>query len=141
MVNKRKTFVILLVLATLISSLLLQSSSVKADWAMFRHDPAHTGVGTGNQVLNPTLLWKSNISYVLKYLGNSNISRIETTWSSPTIVDGLVYIGSGTDVRLTVGYFSPWGDVYAFNATSGAEVWDYRDINVDGFGTVCSSCC
>ena len=29
-----------------------------ADWIMFRSDPSHSGVGTGNPTLTPTLLWK-----------------------------------------------------------------------------------
>ena len=30
---------------------------VSADWAMFRGDPSHSGVGIGNPVITPKLLW------------------------------------------------------------------------------------
>lgn len=47
---------------------------------MFRADPSHSGSGTGNPTLNPTLLWKHTTG---KYVA-----------SSPAVVNGVVYIGS-----------------------------------------------
>src|SRR5208283_6228393 len=100
--------------------------SANADWAIFRANPSNDGVGTGNPVLTPTLLWKTNTSYVVL-----NAISINTIWSSPTVVNGLVYISSGTGAVTSYAYFdqtfgSSWGDVYAFNATSGVVVWEYR---------------
>jgi outer membrane protein assembly factor BamB len=74
-----------------------------ADWNMFRADPSHDGVGTGNPVLTPTLLWN--------YQTNGSI------WAAPAVVDGIVYIGSQD------------GNVYAFNATNGAKIWNYNTGN------------
>ena len=37
-------------------------SSTNPNWTMFRADPSHDGVGTGNAVLTPKLLWKSTIA-------------------------------------------------------------------------------
>ena len=51
-----------------------------ADWMMFRSDPSHSGAGTGNPVLNPTLIWS--------YATGSNV------FSSPAVDGGVVYIGS-----------------------------------------------
>ena len=70
-----------------------------ADWTMFRADPSHSGAGTGNPVLTPTLLWKYTTGNMVE--------------SSPAVVDGVVYIGSGD------------GNVYALNATNGAKLWNY----------------
>ena len=68
-----------------------------ADWAMFQADPSHSGAGTGNSVLNPTLLWEKN----------------DSVGSSPAVVDGIVYVGSFD------------GYVYALNAASGTQLWKY----------------
>ena len=43
-----------------------------ADWPMFRADPSHSGAGTGNAVLTPTLLW--------------NYTTGSTVYSSPAVV-------------------------------------------------------
>src|ERR1700690_1461590 len=70
-----------------------------ADWIMFRSNPSHSGVGTGNTALAHTLLWK--------YSSSSAIEQ------SPGVVDGVLYIGSFDD------------NVYALNATSGTKLWNY----------------
>ncbi len=54
------------------------------DWPMFRADPSHSGAGTGNSVLTPTLLWN--------YTTGSDV------WSSPAVVNGVVYVGGGNNV-------------------------------------------
>lgn len=101
-----------------------------ADWTMSRADPSNDGVGSGNPVLTPTLLWKSfNVSNI-----NTNVIGVSTMWSTPAVANGVVYISLGTSVTtsyvyLPIGYM--YGDVYAFNATTGAEVWDYRDYGTD----------
>jgi eukaryotic-like serine/threonine-protein kinase len=116
---------------------------VKADWPMFHADPAHSGVGTGNPVLTPILLWKfttsdsinyspvvaNGIVYICSYDGNLyalNAKTGERIWnynatelgigSSPTVADGIVYVGSGDQNRF----------LYAFDAYSGVLLWtDY----------------
>jgi outer membrane protein assembly factor BamB len=74
-------------------------------WPMFRSDPSHDGVGTGNAALTGTLLWKYTIGY-------------EVYYSSPAVVNGVVYVGSFDD------------DVYALNATNGAYIWSYTTGNM-----------
>jgi outer membrane protein assembly factor BamB len=73
-----------------------QSSS---DWPMFHANPSHSGVGTGNPVLTPTLLWNYTTGF--------------SVGSSPAVVNGVVYIGSGD------------GNVYALDAKSGVKLWNY----------------
>ena len=51
-----------------------------ADWTMFHADTSHSGAGTGNPVLTPTLLWNYTTGGVVD--------------SSPAVVGGVVYIGS-----------------------------------------------
>ena len=74
---------------------LAQRSSV--DWPMFRHDSAHSGVGTGSPVLAPTLLWK--------YTTGGPVD------SSPAVVNGVVYVGCYD------------GSLYALNSATGAKIW------------------
>ena len=52
-----------------------------ADWTMFQSDPSHSGAGTGNPVLTPTLLWKYTTGFWVT--------------SSPAVVGSVVYVGSG----------------------------------------------
>ena len=64
-----------------------QSSNSNGDtnyWPMFHSDPTHSGVGTGNPLLNPTVLWSYNTSSD----GGGHV------YSSPTIANGVVYISS-----------------------------------------------
>ena len=70
-----------------------------ADWIMFRSDPSHSGAGTGNPALTPTLLWKDTLGAFV--------------YSSLAVVDGVVYLGSGD------------GNVYALNAATGDKLWNY----------------
>jgi len=72
---------------------------VSADWSMFRSNPTHDGVGTGNPVYSLTLLWN--------YTTGDNVN------SFPAVVDGVVYIASYDD------------NIYALNATSGQKIWSY----------------
>ena len=71
-----------------------------ADWIMFRSDPSHSGAGTGNPALTPTLLWKDTLGAFVH--------------SSPAVVNGVVYLGSGD------------GNVYALNAANGDKLWNYN---------------
>lgn len=70
-----------------------------ADWAMFHADPSHSGAGTGNPEVIP-MVWS--------YTTGGDV------FSSPAVVDGVVYVGSGD------------GNVYALNASSGVKLWNYN---------------
>jgi outer membrane protein assembly factor BamB len=75
-----------------------------AGWPMYRADPAHTGVGTGNPVLSPKPLWNYTTGLGVE--------------SSPAVVGNVVYIGSDD------------GRIYALNATTGVPLWSYlNDID------------
>ncbi len=76
---------------------------VNADWTMFLSDPSHSGSGTGNPTLAPTQSWK--------YGTGDEVS------SSPAVVGGLVYVGSDDN------------NIYALNATDGAQLWSYKTGN------------
>jgi eukaryotic-like serine/threonine-protein kinase len=135
-------------------SLLVAVPSAKADWLMFHGDPAHSGVGTGNPVLTPTLLWNfttgdnvnyspvvaNGIVYISSYDGNLyalNAKTGEKIWnyhttilgigSSPTVDDGIVYVGSGDQNRY----------LYAFNAYNGGLLWiDYIGASATNSPTI-----
>jgi len=70
---------------------------------MLHENPAHSGIGQGNETIGSSLLWK----YVT---GNQ-------VWSSPAIVGDSLYIGSSD-------YY-----VYSLNATSGALLWKHATGN------------
>jgi outer membrane protein assembly factor BamB/chitodextrinase len=68
-------------------------------WPMFRHDLRHTGYSTSIAPNTNNTLWS--------YATGGDVS------SSPTVVDGRVYVGS-------------WDSkVYALNATNGTLIWSY----------------
>ncbi len=70
-----------------------------ADWTMFHADTSHSGAGTGNPALNPTLTWK--------------YATGDWVESSPAVANNVVYIGSDDN------------NVYALNATNGNQLWNY----------------
>ena len=68
---------------------------------MFRGDPAHTGVNPGPGFeSSPRLLWR--------FQTGGNVD------SSPAVVDGVVYIGSGDEY------------VYALDAATGKQDWRFQ---------------
>jgi len=73
--------------------------TLRDDWPMFHHDLTHTGYSTSPAPTTNHTLW----SYTT---GNS-------VFSSPAVVGGVVYVGSSC------------GKVYALNATTGAQIWNY----------------
>src|SRR5271169_4673688 len=77
-----------------------------ADWTMFRSDPSHSGIGTGDPLLTPNLLWKFNTGSAVH--------------SSPAVVNGVVYVGSEN------------GNFFALNATNGFQIWNYNTGNTPG---------
>jgi outer membrane protein assembly factor BamB len=80
------------------------------DWSMFRHDSAHTGATTSTGPPQPVKLW----SYVEGHFDGSNIG------SSAAVVNGVVYVGSNYNQVEQQG-----GNIYAFNASTGAKIWNY----------------
>lgn len=96
-------------------TLLLISSSISAvtfvhaesanDWLMFHHGPAHEGYTTSEPV-KPVKLW----SYTQGHSSDTYFGF----QSSPAVANGIVYYGYHWD-----------GTVYAFNAFSGAKIWNY----------------
>jgi outer membrane protein assembly factor BamB len=94
-----------LMLATANTSAYAQTTSSPADWTQFHRDnmqrwnPYETILGVGN-VGSLQLKWKTPLV-------------VMTGLSSPAVVNGVVYIGSDD------------GKVYAFSASTGAELWSY----------------
>jgi outer membrane protein assembly factor BamB len=77
-----------------------QSTGDPTDWwQMFHHDVWHTGYSTSMAPNTNQSLW--------------NYTTGNYVYSSPAIVDGVVYVGSYD------------GKVYALNATTGVQVWNY----------------
>jgi outer membrane protein assembly factor BamB len=107
---------------TLISALLITATATT-----FLEPYAQAASVSGNSV--PTLLWQNHFGFPP---GTKDDGR---DWSSPTVVNGIVYIGATTVVNGFPYYPNPppdyvldwWSDFYAFNASNGALIWDYRD--------------
>jgi outer membrane protein assembly factor BamB len=74
-----------------------QTVTVQDDWPMYRHDLQGSGVSSSS-VLGANLMWKF-------YTGSDRIR------STPTIANGIVYIGSNANC------------FYALNASTGEKVW------------------
>jgi outer membrane protein assembly factor BamB len=83
-----------------------QLAALQVNWAQFHFDPCHTGYNPYEKILSlstvPNLVvdWKYNIP--------SNLDM----YSSPAVVNGIVYVGSVPGV-------------YALDANTGALVWNY----------------
>jgi hypothetical protein len=123
--KKDQSFAVILILALTISSsgfFKFESGYAQqtlGDWPMFQADPSHSGVGSGNPVLSPQVLWETNIAIP------SDLQDGSFSLSAPTIVNGVVYAGSS--FYASRGYDSiSWGDVFAFKASNGEFIWDYR---------------
>jgi outer membrane protein assembly factor BamB len=65
---------------------------------MYRGNAAKTGVGAGDVILQPALLWNQTL--------NGNVG------SPPAIAGGVAYVGSDD------------GYVYALNASTGGQIWN-----------------
>ena len=84
---------------------------------------------SGNSV--PTLLWQNNFNFP------PDTKTAGRYWSSPTVADGIVYISAASNINNYPYPYYPnpppgyvieqWSDFYAFNASNGAKIWDYRD--------------
>ncbi len=101
---------------------------------MFRHDPSRSGVGSGSPALTPKPLWNYTPNTSNDSFAPNNF--FATGWSDPAVVDGVVYIGwSGYRTEIAGHYVLQigWGGVFAFNAHSGAQLWNLT------IGSGCSS--
>lgn len=109
---------------SLISTTALGSELSTKDWPMLQGNPSRTGAGIGSPVLTATLLWKSNITTNVEY------------YSAPVIENGIVYASSSFAPG---GYytpkFHPEGNIVAFNALTGEEIWDYKENYTPFMGT------
>ena len=85
-------------------------------------------VASASDASLPTLLWQKSFSFP------AGTSADYRDWSSPTVVDGILYIGATTVINSFQYSSNPppygiWWDFYAFNASNGALIWDYRGDN------------
>ncbi|MGA2385177.1 MAG: PQQ-binding-like beta-propeller repeat protein [Candidatus Bathyarchaeia archaeon] len=69
-------------------------------WSMFHHDLSHSGYSTYAGPTTNTVKW-------------SFYTTGDSVESSPTVVNGVVYVGSGC------------GYVYALDATTGNQIWNF----------------
>jgi len=90
----------------------LNSNPADGQWSMFRHDLLHSGA-TGNNSMLP----QGQVQWTF--------TTKRPIYSSPTVVDGIVYFGSED------------GTLYALDAVSGNEVWEYpTGVMIDSSPTV-----
>jgi len=81
-----------------------------------------------------SILWRTNVLGVLSEapaqdLWETDLQYNGRRWTSLTVVDDVVYAGAISTVVFT-GYGSferKWINVFAFNATTGAIIWNYID--------------
>lgn len=83
-----------------------QLSTLQVNWTQFHFDPCHTGYNPYEQTLSPANV--ANLVLDWQYNIPSNIDM----YSSPAVVNGIVYVGSVSGV-------------YALDAGTGALVWKY----------------
>ncbi|XHH09006.1 MAG: PQQ-binding-like beta-propeller repeat protein [Candidatus Bathyarchaeia archaeon] len=75
------------------------ASSTSSDWYMSRRDALHSGYADTSAPLTNTTLWITHLN--------------EITTSSPAIVNGILYIGTGN------------GTIYALDTVDGSIIWEY----------------
>ena len=80
-------------------------AATSGDWPQFRYGPEHTGENPYESVLSPATVPGLSQAWAAPE-ANSDIA-------SPTVVDGVVYIGSGY----------PNGSLYALDAADGSVKW------------------
>jgi outer membrane protein assembly factor BamB len=77
------------------------SSLANSSWPMWRHDPAHSSIGQGGP---------SNLTLAWKFTTNGAVI------SSPSVADGIVYVGSQDK------------NIYALGAWSGSLIWNFTTL-------------
>ena len=83
---------------------------------MFRNDTAHTGIyNDGGAPSNNVLLWNYSFGG-FQYINATNFTYVmdNSTYASPIVVNNVVYEGS-------LG-----NNMTAFNATTGAPIWNFH---------------
>ncbi len=94
------------------------NGSSNDNWSMYRHDLQRTGLST-SAVSNGNLLWKFFTG------ASSTPSLADRLRATPTIVDGILYMGSNNSM------------FYALNATTGSQIWGVNvGANVDSSAAV-----
>ena len=83
-----------------------QLASLQVNWSQFHFDPCHTGFNPYEKVLSPSTV--RNLVVDWQY----NISSNHDMYSSPAVVNGILYVGSVPGV-------------YALDASTGALIWKY----------------
>jgi outer membrane protein assembly factor BamB len=76
------------------------------NWSQFHFDPCHTGYNSYEKILSPATV--ANLVVDWQYNIPSNLDM----YSSPAVVNGMVYVGAVPGV-------------YALDANTGALVWTY----------------
>jgi outer membrane protein assembly factor BamB len=119
--KSNKSFAVILILTVAFSSLTLSGTRVafaqqssSGDWPMFRYDSAHNGIISNAGPTEGDKVW----SFVEGHFDGSFIG------SSAAIVNGVVYVGSNWNNNPTQYPYGS-GNIYAFNAGTGAKIWNY----------------
>jgi outer membrane protein assembly factor BamB len=92
--------------------------SSASDWRMLHNNGAHSGVNTGEALLNSntvrglTLAWRADIG------PTCSGCDLEHVVASPTVAGGIVYVEAYDDTAYQ-------GTLYAFNELSGRLLWSY----------------
>jgi eukaryotic-like serine/threonine-protein kinase len=84
------------------SQTLIHGESGADNWAMYHHEPAHTGYSDTTVPTAAIHMWNYTI--------DTEQSSIP---ASPAVVDGFVYVGSGDS------------NIYCFDAVTGSKVWNF----------------
>jgi outer membrane protein assembly factor BamB len=106
----RERTIIILVLSLLITFAFYGSSpqtfihaeSGADTWAMYHHEPAHTGYSDTTVPTAVMQMWNYTID-----------TEQSSTPAPPAIVDGFVYVGSGDS------------NIYCFDAVTGSKLWNF----------------
>jgi len=116
-----KGFAVILILTVTFSSLALSGTRIMfaeqsslGNWPMFRYNSAHNGVTSNAGPTEGDKIW----SFVEGHFDGSFIG------SSAAVVNGVVYVGSNWNNNPTQ-YPYGTGNIYAFNAGTGAKIWNY----------------
>ena len=91
------------------------------------------------------ILWRTDVAWNLddspaQGLWDTDISSMGRTWTTPIILDGVMYAGATSSVSLN-RYMSPsitWINVYAFNTKNGEQIWSYQ-ANCTGISSLAVS--
>ena len=116
-----QSLAVILILTAAFSSLALSATGIafaqqsSGDWPMFQDNPAHTGEGTGNPVLAPTLLWNYTAPEMSVSVnpGSGESELTPSPFLDVAVADDALYVGCAN------------GNIYALNATNGTELWRY----------------